>query len=561
MKAESAFSPVIVCACCLTLLASPRAPLPAQKQNAAVRITTRLVEVNVVAQDRKGEAIPDLTRDDFEVMEQGKVQAISVFSIESNRKTVGRAAALPPNTFSNMPSQAGASQNLTAILFDMLNTSVGDQTSAKKEVIRFLKQIEPQDRVAIYGLGTSLKIVHDFTGNSEALVRALDRYSTRLSMEKTGSTAQTEDNTWLAENEAEAKIIAAMDETFNAANQRIANYYIERRTAITLQALEEIADHLAPLPGRKSLVWLSAGFPFSYGTATMRLNQLNEGVKNFAQTLARTARSVTDANVAIYPVDARALMGLSGISPGSSVSLATQTARQAARIDDPAAEEVLASHDTMQELAEQTGGRASYDTNDVRGAVRRALDDSRASYTIGYYPSDANFDGKFRPIKVSVKRPGVELKYRRGYYAFPDDPLDDAHRQKALDAAMTGSLDATAVGFSVEANNPAPGSSTWQLVIEVDAGSIKLEPVQDNWAGGLDAMFAQFDAKGNLLKNNSRRIPLTLTAADREQLLQYGFVLNAPIQLKENWDRLRIVLRDMKSGAVGSVTVPRASVR
>jgi len=513
------------------------------------------VEVNVVAQDKKGEPVTDLTRDDFEVTEQGKAQAISVFSIESNRKAVGRAAALPLNTFSNMPSQAGASQNLTAILFDTLNTPIEDQASAKREVLQFLRQIEPQDRVAVYGLGTSLRVIHDFTGNSEALARAVEHYSNRLSLEKTASTARIEDNTWLAENESEAKIIAAMDEAFNAANQRLANYFIERRTTITLQALEDIANHLASLPGRKSLVWVSAGFPFTYGTNTMRLNQLNEGVKNFSEILTRTARSVTDANVAIYPVDARALIGFAGINPSSGASLTTSTARQAARVDDQATDEVFASHGTMQELADQTGGRASYDNGDVQGAIRQALHDSRVTYTLGYYPSDANFNGKFRPIKVSVRRPGVQLRYRRGYYAFSDEPRDDAYRQKALNAAAVGTLDATAVGFSVETNKPAPGSSTWQLAIDIDTNSIKLEPVQDKWSGGLDVMFAQFDAGGNLVKNNGRQVPLTLTAADREQLLQHGFVMNVPIQLKENCERLRIVLRDRKTGAIGSVSV------
>ncbi len=547
-----------VCCLCSSITALPL--FPAQKQASAVRIASRLVEVTVTAQDNKGEAIADLTRDDFEVVEQGKVQTIAVFSIESNRNVIGRTDALALNTFSNIPAQSGASQNLTVILFDALNTPFEDQSNAKKQLVKFLKQIEPQDRVAVYGLGTSLQIIHDFTGNSEALVRAIDHYNTRLSLEEAGSTARIEDNTWLAENKAEASIIAAMDETVNAANRRVANYYIERRTTMTLQALQEIANHLSSLPGRKSLVWLSAGFPFTYGTNTMRLGQLNEGVKNFSEILTRTARLITDSNVAIYPVDARALIGFAGINPSASAAVTTSTARQGVRIDTQASEEVFASHDTMQELAEQTGGRASYDTNDVQGAVRRALEDSRATYTLGYYPTDANFNGKFRTIRVSVRRPGVQLKYRRGYYASPDEPMHDETRQKALSAAATAILDATALGFSVEVNKPAPGSSSWQLVMDIDPNSIRLEPLQNSWAGGFDAMFVQFDAKGNLLKNNGRQVPLTLTAADREKLLAHGFVLRAPIQLNENWHRLRIVLRDSKSGAVGSVTIPRSSI-
>lgn len=552
----------IICACCLTFAVSSQPEIRSeQKQGTTVRVTTRLVEVNVVVQDKKGEAITDLTRDDFEVTEQGKAQTISVFSIESNQKAFGLAEALPPNTFSNMPSRSGASQNLTAILFDTLNTPITDQAYAKREVLRFLRQIRPQDRVAVYGLSTSLQVIHDFTGNSEALARAVDHYSIRSSSQQTASVVTVEDTTWLAENEQEAKIIAAMDAFLNSSSQLIANYYIERRTAITLQALETLANHFAFIPGRKCLVWLSAGFPLVYGSNTMRLNQLTEGIKNFSEVVSRTARSITNANVAIYPVDARALMGPAATNPSSSAALVTSTARQASTIDTQAMDEVLALRGTMQELADQTGGRASYDTSDVQGAIRRALEDSRVTYTLGYYPSDTRFDGKFRSIKVSVKRPGVQLKYRRGYLAIPDEPLDDAQRQKALRAAATNLLDATAIAFSIEVGKPASGSIVRKLIMDIDTNSIRLEPVQENWAGGLDVLFTQFDEKGNLVSSIDRRIPLKLTAADREQLLQHGFVLNAPVEIKGNCDRMRVVLRDVKSGAIGTVTIPLNEVR
>jgi len=141
------FRPSILSACSLSLaFASAPGPQSAPGQVTPLRVTTRLVEVNVVVQDKKGEAITDLTRDDFEVSEQGKAQAISVFSIESNRTAIGRAEALPANTFSNMPSRTGASQNLTAILFDTLNTPITDQAVAKRGVLRFLQQLKAEDR-------------------------------------------------------------------------------------------------------------------------------------------------------------------------------------------------------------------------------------------------------------------------------------------------------------------------------------------------------------------------------------------------------------------------------
>ncbi len=527
-----------------------------QKQAPAVRVATRLVQVSVVVQDKKGQAITDLTRDEFEVTEQGKPQTISVFSVESNQQAVGLAEALPANTFSNLPSRAGATQNLAVILLDTLNTPITDQVKAKKEVLQFLDQMRLGDRVAIYGLGSALRVIHDFTGDGEALARAVTRYAHWLSSAQQASIAEIVDNTQSAENAKEAKIIEAIDAFLSESSLRIAARHIEYRTALTLQALEAVANHLAFLPGRKSVIWVSAGFPFSYGSETIQIARTMDNAKNSAEIIARTAKSITNANVAIYPVDARGLISTVASNPSTSVAVVTTTARQAARLDAQASDETLASHETMQELADQTGGRASYNANDVHVAIRRALDDSRLTYTLGYYPSDPAFDGKFRPIRVSVKRPGVQLRYRRGYYAFPEVPLDDAQRERALNAAATAPLDMTRIGFSVEFGEPVPGSSARCLVLEVDADSVKIEKAEDHWTGGLDVLFAQFDVQGTLVNRTSRQVPLRLTATDHEQLMQYGLVLNIAIDLKKNCDHLRVILHDTKTGAIGTVTIP-----
>jgi VWFA-related protein len=550
-----------LCACRLALpLSTQSLVFAGQKQAPVTQVTTRLVQVNIVVQDKKGQPVPDLTKDDFEIAEQGKPQNISVFSIESNQKAIGRAGAPSANTFSNMPSRTGATQNLTVILFDTLNTPIVDQVNAKKEVLRFLQQLEPQDRVAIYGLGNSLRIVHDFTGNAEAMARALARYRTRLSPEQVASVPAVEDNSALAANPQEAAIIAAMDAFLNETSRWVADTYIERRTAMTLQALAEISSHLASLPGRKTLVWFSAGFPFSYGTDTFYVNRANEGSRNSAEILARAERAITNANVAIYPVDARMFMSATTLNPITSAEAVMTTARQLARgvqaTDMQSMDAAMSSHNTMQELANKTGGRASYNTDDVQGAIRRALDDSRVAYTLGYYPTQTKFDGKFRQIKISVKRPGVQLMYRRGYYALPDEPLDDSHRKSAINAAARSLLDATAIGFTVEVGKPAEGSSMRQFALDVDTNTVALDQEQDTWMGGLDAVFAQLDGQGGIVTSIGRTVPLKLTSAQHDQLLKDGLVLNAPIDINPKSERVRVILRNVKTGTIGTVTIP-----
>ena len=543
---------LVLCACCLVFSLYAQSPATSA-QNFPLRVTARLVQVDVVVRDKKGQPITDLKQEDFEVTDQGKPQKISVFAIESNQKAIGRAGPLPPNTFSNLPSRQGASQNLTVILFDTLNTGVIDQVNAKREVLRFLRQIQPQDRVAIYGLGAQLRVVHDFTGSAEALSRAIAHYQTRVSPEHVSSLPPVEDNA-AGLSGPELAIIQAMDAFLNASNQLVGNYYIERRMAITLQALGAISSHIAALPGRKGLVWISGGFPFTYGNEHFQVNQANVGVNNFADDLKRTAQAITNANVAIYPVDARAFMSASTVNPSSSAEGSGRPARRPSLADTQVADDVLASHSTMQDLADKTGGRAIWGTGDVEGAIRRTIDDSRLTYALGYYPSDIKLDGKFRTIKVSVKRPGVQLRYRHGYYALPDEPMDDAHRQDAINTAARSPLDATGVGFVAKFSTPGESASMRQIDIDVDTSSLALEQKQDVWIGGLDVVFAQLDGVGNVVGSIGRLVPIRLNAAERERLLSDGLVLNAPLEIQPKCEQVRIIIRDAKSGAIGTVT-------
>ncbi len=533
---------------------------PSQTTGPISRVTTKLVQVNVVALDKKGQTVSDLTQEDFEVIEQGKPQKIAIFSIESNQKAIGRAGTLPANTYSNLPSRSGATQNLTVILFDTLNTPITDQVNAKKEVLRFLQQLEPQDRVAIYGLSNSLSVIHDFTVSGEALARALSRYRTRLSSDQVASVAKTEDHSALAADDQEAAIIAAMDAFLNESNRLAADYFIERRTAITLQALADISNHVASLPGRKSLVWVSAGVPFHYGSDTFRLNQANVGSKNFAEVITRAERAITNANVAVYPVDARLFMDIASMNPltsaENSVTSGRQLARGASATDAATADAVMSSHNTMQELAEKTGGRAIYNTGDVQRAIRQALEDSRVTYTLAYYPTQTKFDGKFRQIKISVKRPGVQLMYRRGYFALPEEGADAAQRQVAINAAARSPLDLSAVGFSVEMSKPVEGTRTRQFSLDLDTSTVAIDQEQDAWVGGLDTIFVQLDGHGGVVGSTGRTVPIRLTSAQHDQLLKDGLVLNAPIDISPQSERIRIILRNAKTGTIGTVTIP-----
>src|SRR5580658_7383294 len=149
------------------------------------RVSTRLIQVNVIVHDKKGDPALGLTKEQFKLFDQGAAQMVVFFSDQCSAKELVQptAAAAKPsasgvtNVFSNRPDDgAPAAGSVTAILFDSLNTDFLDTAFARGRVEKFLKGIQPADRVALYGLSTKLLVLHDFTGDADALVQALERF-------------------------------------------------------------------------------------------------------------------------------------------------------------------------------------------------------------------------------------------------------------------------------------------------------------------------------------------------------------------------------------------------
>src|ERR1019366_8617578 len=242
---------------------SPKPPVEKQETQSgqkgpALRVLTRLVQINVIAQDKNGQPVTGLTKDDFTLFDQGQEQKINFFAEQSNQvlpattsSTSSAAVAPPPNTFSNRFEQkVGAPTSVTVILLDTRNTHSQDMAYARKQVAKFLGQIQPQDHVALYSLSSKLYILHDFTEDATSLLQALDRDPNREDFKISASEPEASDT-------GDAILDAAVDRS----NARIAQFYMNDRVEQTALAIKIIADHLQGLPGRKNLIWVSAAFP------------------------------------------------------------------------------------------------------------------------------------------------------------------------------------------------------------------------------------------------------------------------------------------------------------
>jgi VWFA-related protein len=504
-----------------------------------LRATTRLVQVSVVVHDKHGDPITGLTKDDFVILDDKKPQAIQVFSMRTNDVPVTPPPALPPNTYTNRIQQrAGVPTSVTVILFDGLNTQFSDQAYAKQQVVKFLRtQIQPQDRVAIFSLGHDLRTLHDFTTDSSSLLAALNAYTGKKERQLDASVPQVSDN-------PNAGVRAFLDNAY----QHEANFFVADRVHRTVDALTQIANHVGTLPGRKNLIWVSGSFPFSIGYENVEPTP-TDARELFASDIEIAARALNNANLIVYPVDARGLMTFD-LGADATRTLHAQASQ---RFQPPS----TSNFDSMNALAQSTGGRAFYNTNDIFGAIRQAIDDSRVTYELGYYPVGINWDGSFHEIKVEVKRSGAHVRARKGYFALAEPKLTPQSRQVVIASTATSPLEATGIGITIHAQPIGAGSERkLHTMLAFDPHEFNFEMKNGKWAATVDTVYLQLDDQNKIVDALDQTFHLDLLPATYERFLKIGITNTKDVAIQPKAIQLRVILRDASNGNIGSVDVP-----
>lgn len=518
------------------------------------RSGAHLVQVNVVVHDKHG-PVADLTKEDFRLVENGKPQDISFFSVDSSKSFAAspKPERLPFNTFTNaLTVHENVPTNVTVVLIDLLNSSVGDQMRARVGLLKFLGQIQPQDRLAIFAMTQhGLALLHDYTSDSAALLERV-----RTSKPQVSTTYETS----LANSRLEQDLHAMGLDGLSDAEQVAADFENDNRIQASLSALLAVADHLAGVPGRKSLVWLSSGFPLAVGLRDDQGPGTLAGPRSPGRNWAsyekdadRLTRALNNAGIAVYPVDARGLF-----NPAYTDTSSAATSRWN-EMPNISAQNNATS--TMFVMAERTGGRVGYGQNDIGAALRQALDDSSVTYTLGYYPA-APADDKWRDIKVSVNRPGVDVRARKGYYALrPASEAVDA-RRTAIRGAVWSPIEATTLPIvaRVEFTNDPP--DTVEAIVQLDPRNVSFEHKDGRWRAQLDMVFVQKDPHGlQLGEGGMESLTIALTDENYAKVQAEGLRHRYRGRREAAASTMRIVVRDTATGAVGSLTVPFAQVR
>jgi VWFA-related protein len=517
----------------------------ASAQQPIFRSSVRLVEANVLVHDRDGRPVSDLKASDFTIFEDGKEQKLEVFAVDvvpaAEPPRMGAANPVPePRVFSNrLPDRTAG--GVTVVLFDRLNSTLEDQKQARDQILKFLTTIQPNERIAFYVLESdAVTVLHDFTSDPSRLVGVINRYMGNTSVELAGSDSAMPAFAPTGDAVEDAETIAWLER----ATQAISENFMRRRAQLTSQALEGIANHLAGVPGRKSLVWVSGAFPLVIPT--------EHGTLIMNKEVNRATRAFNEADVAVYPVDVRGLIG-AFVNP----ALSNATNVRGAPVTNPFTTMATThpSQDTMRQMAEATGGRVFLNTNAIGTAVRRAIDDSRVSYLLGYYSSQPANDNKYRSLNVKVNRSGVNVRHRKGYLALaPAPPRDPKARLAGLDPVMTSPIAASAIAISAEIDKTSARDGT--IVMRLDPASITWDMKNGLREGAIDVVIAQSEPDGKYYKIKETTVNLTADADRYRQMQDEGFTLSMGLALRPNAYRIHVVVSDVASQAVGSLIIP-----
>jgi len=581
LKALVISTPSAVWACGLVMtlllpLPSLAAPQAAPDQG-VIQTETHVVLVNVVVKNKHGKPVDDLRRDDFQLLDNNQEQKIALFALEAGRETASAASSPGRMTFTNRPAPTGAA--VTLFLFDELNTGLTDQELAKKDFLRYLRGLPSDSRVAVFVLGDSLVLLHDFSQDMASLVAAIDKHSNRINREVAAATAAPASSNSLT---GDPTTTAQWDSFIKASNQPYIDYSETVRAKSTAAALETIAGHMQGIPGRKTLIWISGGFPIQLGlhssgdtlpqstpgarqsstspvrgergnraggagdvktggsdpssssTSTASTPQLPYSGQSFESDVERAIRALNEADVAVYPVDARGVM----VSPAfqadrSSIGKRSKPPRAGSPVDF--------NYETLDTLAQETGGQSFHHINDLSSAIQEAASDARVSYSLAFYPPADSLDGSYHRLEVAVKRPGVKLRYRPGYIAARDTamalPLADAIKNPV---ALAG------IGLAVHLD---PVEGGYKATVTSDPRNITLESRDGKWTGSLQ--FLVVVGKVEQLTT----IPLNLSEGMFHQIQQKGLVLGARVKTPPGTTGFSLGFRDVPSGMVGTLHV------
>ncbi|HJQ25907.1 MAG TPA: VWA domain-containing protein [Blastocatellia bacterium] len=527
----------------LLSLASIAAAQPPQNkpadQEQPLKLKTDLIELRVVVTDKKGQPIDNLKQADFEILEDGKPQQVSFFSVEHvTDKPNAAAAAAPDKPRTATPGPATAPARTIVLFVDALHLSTFSWMRAKKQLRQFIdEQMTDQDLVAVVSTWGTLGVLQQFMRNRAMLKHALDKiplFSTRDS----DFTPYLAARVLSTDEEAISLAIAivAKEDGAEFRNPTMAQAYVEARAneilgmernwrMATLQSLKGVSDRLAEMPGQRIIAFVSDGFTMLDAGMVMD----NDSV---TAVTGRAARS----GVVIYSFDAQGL----AVPPDNHILSAGRNDEQS----------------LLRTLAYDTGGEPFLNRNDMNIWLQKMLDANRIYYALAYYAADDKDPKKFRKLKIRVKdHPEYEVRAQKGYV--PAEAKKEevaAGPREVLFKAMVAPLPVTAIGVTAAAEFLEREDDDAQalLRIHLDGKTLQFTPQDVHHQFNGEVAITVYEPSGKVSESSAEALRLTLTEQQFERVKREGFSFSRRLKLSPGIHQVRVGILDAKSQSMGT---------
>jgi VWFA-related protein len=443
----------------------------------------------------------------------------------------------------NRPGQPGETPGtVTIVLVDELidqnaHASYYRATlqSIRSQVQKVLAALQPGQQVALYELrAEGVVVAQELTDDSAALTAAVKTIGARQLKARFSPVG------------ARPETALTFSRSAGPANFRKTSITEDLRIALVKQAFQGIAHHFQGSPARKNIVWISAVFPtivtgFNPALMAAERDAINPipghmlPVPEFAdpqghyEQLRALARQMSNGNISVYPADSK------GLVLGS-------------------VRDLQGERSFVDLLASETGGRAFYDANGVDVPLREVVEEGRVTYLLGYYPGDGAWDGKYHHVEVRLRRPGLSVLCRKGYFA-ADEPLPK-DSDTALRTAAKGMLEWSGIGVTLNVSSNPLEWFDQVMVVKLDTQEIHFENKDGRWRAQLDVVFAQIAKDGRILESVKDHLELALLPQTYSDAATQGWLYPKTVDVNPKAEKLRVVVRDLATGAVGSVSIP-----
>ena len=554
---------------------------------ATLKTKARLVLVDIVVTNDKGDPVPGLQKTDFEVIEDGKSQTIANF--EEHRGTPItqiKLPPMPPGVYTNFPL-VQAADSVNVILLDALNTPTRDQVYVRAQMLKYLKTIPPNTRVAIFTLASQLRMLQGVTTDSTQLLAALNMTKGTQQSPLLPSDTENESNDHFVDflqqedmgGSPATRDLAAVNPV-QVAKQFMADtaaFQTQQRIGLTLEAMQQLARYLEGVPGRKNVIWFSGSFPTGIFGDPDLPDPMNIA-SSFEEEIRKTTDLLASGQLALYPIAAEGLVSDAVYQAnGKEISEKRPSLAMRDQLKQMHAGETSRdlNHTAMEDLAKDTGGQAYYNTNGLGGALARVVNNGSRYYSLTYSPTNTVMDGKFRRIQVKLVTTKATLAYRRGYFA---DDLTTPGKKPDADPLVPllgrNMPDYTQILLKVlvqplspqpPANVPHIGSNTdlkgpvtrYGVDFAIALGDLKLDPATDGSRhGAVEIGLVAYDQGGKPLNLVVTKGDVSLPPNEYAKVLKGGLQIHKEIDVPQGKIYLRTGIYDLNSSNAGTLGFP-----